>query len=59
MRSSTLPWRLAAGGLLSLVLLSSPAHASASINVALETSFSAAPYLVELLYVKLLSLEKT
>ncbi|KAK4946560.1 killer toxin resistant protein [Elasticomyces elasticus] len=49
MRWSTLPWRLAAAGLLPLVSLSSFAHASASINVALETSFSAAPYLVELL----------
>ncbi|KAI1625469.1 UDP-glucose:glycoprotein glucosyltransferase-domain-containing protein [Exophiala viscosa] len=49
MRPSTLPWRFAAAGLLPLVLLNSFARSSASINVALETSFSAAPYLVELL----------
>lgn len=51
MRSSTLPWRLAVAGFLSLSLLEPFVRSSPSVNVALETSFSAAPYLVELLYV--------
>nr|KAK5437245.1 killer toxin resistant protein [Exophiala xenobiotica] len=49
MRTSTLPWRFAACGLVSVAVLSTFVNASPSINVALETSFSAAPYLVELL----------
>lgn len=39
-----------AGGLLCAALFTPLTGASPSINVALETSFSAAPYLVELLY---------
>ncbi|KIX00898.1 uncharacterized protein Z518_09963 [Rhinocladiella mackenziei CBS 650.93] len=49
MRTSTLPWRSIGLALLSLTLPSTLAQSSPSINVALETSFSAGPYLVELL----------
>jgi hypothetical protein len=54
MRPSALPWRLAAAAVLwsQAFLLPFTQAASPSIDVALETSFSAAPYLVELLYVE-------
>ncbi|KAL2404705.1 UDP-glucose:glycoprotein glucosyltransferase [Exophiala dermatitidis] len=50
MRESTLPWRVTMLALWQFILVvASAASSSPSINVALETSFAAGPYLVELL----------
>lgn len=45
-------WSLA---LFSLVVLAPNVSAGPAINVALQASFNAAPYLVELLYVQILT----
>ena len=44
-------WSLALLGPLILSIFSTLAQSSAAVNVALKTSFDAAPYLIELLYV--------
>lgn len=46
----SLPWRLKGALLASTHLLSACVHAGPAINVGLQTSFSSAPYLIELLY---------
>ena len=49
MRPSTLPWRLSLATSLAALLLCPLAQATSSVNVALEPSFNAAPFIVELL----------
>ncbi|OQV08670.1 hypothetical protein CLAIMM_12901 isoform 3 [Cladophialophora immunda] len=49
MRTSNIPWTWALLPLLSWDSFVAPARASPSVNVALQASFSAGPYLVELL----------
>jgi UDP-glucose:glycoprotein glucosyltransferase len=49
MRTSTLPWRLSTVASLAALLFSTHSQAESSVHVALQPSFSAAPFLVELL----------
>lgn len=51
MRFSTLPWRLCAVLISTIIFSVESVQAAPSVNVALRASFDAAPYLVELLYV--------
>lgn len=48
--TSTLPWRLSIGFLAALFFSGQGAQGAQAVNVALKSSFNAAPYLVELLY---------
>lgn len=56
MRMLQLPWRLPAALLASISLPYLFVSATPSVNVALKASFNAAPYLVELLYVSMLTI---
>lgn len=53
MHPLNMPWRALVTTPIALAIFSTLAQCAPSVNVALKASFSSAPYLVELLYVRL------